>query len=276
MAWGLAYELKRVWKLRTRAGAARDPGLARVLSAAAGSPGARPSEGAANPTVRVLQRKPVSSDLMIVRTERPAGFSFEPGQHAKVTLGDESRDYSIASAPHEPHLEFFVEHRPGGAFTPRLWELGQDASLQLRGRAKGSFQLDPRTRHQVFVATVTGIAPFVSMLRDAMHRGRRELHFHVLHGSRHADELGYAEELRSLPRELVTYVPAVSQPQDPRNAGWTGATGRLDALVRRYLDEQGLGPDDATLYACGHPDMVATVRNELGARGYRVHAESYG
>ena len=76
----------------------------------------------------------------------------------------------------------------------------------------------------------------------------------------------------------MTYVPTVSRPTDPRNAGWTGRTGRVEAIVGPILDELGLGPADSIAYICGNPDMILAAEETLLARGYpeeQVHKELY-
>jgi ferredoxin-NADP reductase len=64
------------------------------------------------------------------------------------------------------------------------------------------------------VATVTGIAPFVSMLRWSLHQGDRRFRFRVLQGASYQDEFAYRGELEAAAREqprLLTYVPSVSR-----------------------------------------------------------------
>ena len=53
---------------------------------------------------RLLRRETVAEGTMAFRFERPSGFVHQAGQNALFKLGDESRTFSIASAPHEPEL----------------------------------------------------------------------------------------------------------------------------------------------------------------------------
>lgn len=258
----LTKRLARADRMRRRAVDVRDAELARVMRPI-------PKRGATG-AVRIRERRLLTDSLLVLKLDRPAGFDFVPGQHLKLDVGGARRKYTICSAPHEPWLELFVERRPGGAFTPRLFALPVGASVGVHP-ARGSFALSTRHRTHVMVATVTGVAPFVSMIRDARHRGD-DAAFHVLHGASHRDELGYAEELS----RAATYVPTVSRPEAPRNAGWTGATGRVHERLAAYLEEQGLGPDRAMIYACGHPGMVEAARAEAGRLGYPVRGEDYG
>jgi ferredoxin--NADP+ reductase len=66
----------------------------------------------------------------------------------------------------------------------------------------------------------------------------------------------------------VTYIPTVSRPGDPSNAGWTGRTGRVESIVAPVLDELGLTPENAIAYICGNPDMILSAEETLLGRGF--------
>ncbi len=235
---------------------------------------ADPGEGRAE--VRELRQ--VTDNLLIFKTSRPPDFDFTPGQAVKLGLGGVRRSYSIVSAPHEPFLEFFVELVPGGAMSARLAALRPGDVVELPPRPKGSFVLDMAVSRYLMIATVTGVNPFVSMLREQFHRGDGGRVFHLLQGASFQDEFGYRDELQALAAthaDTLIYRPTVSRPGEPRNAGWTGATGRVDELVGAYLPEAGLEPGTTTVYACGNPGMVDSVTARLGTLGFRVRSEPY-
>src|SRR6185369_11137236 len=77
----------------------------------------------------------------------------------------EERPYSIVSSPHEPFFEFFIELVPGGSITPRLWTLKLGSVIWVRRRTVGQLILNTAVTRHLMLATVTGIAPFVSILR---------------------------------------------------------------------------------------------------------------
>jgi ferredoxin-NADP reductase len=243
----------------------------------AGIFGLQDARGPTDAAPRVLERRDPTPELMVLRVSRPAGFVFEAGQHVKLGVAGVTHSYSIASAPDEPFLEFFVELVPGGRLTPRLWQLRPGDSVELGARAKGDFLLDRQADHHFMVATVTGIAPFVSILRhEARHHvtGRR---FYVLHGASYADELAYRNELETLSARVgfVTYVPAISRPGEPRNAGWTGETGRLPSIASKHAELFELESGRPRVYACGHPAMVAAIHAQLETANVPVATEAF-
>jgi ferredoxin/flavodoxin---NADP+ reductase len=131
----------------------------------------------------------------------------------------------------------------------------------------------PERTHHLLVSTVTGVAPYVSMVRTTRRRLAEDPSLPMPHvvliqaGSR-SEELSYLDELRAADAELpwLTYVPSVSRPwEDP---GWTGELGRAEDVVRKYADAHGVTPENAVTYLCGHPEMIATVRGIMRRRGF--------
>ena len=150
--------------------------------------------------------------------------------------------------------------------------------MTIRPRAKGLFVFKPVLPNQLLVATVTGVVPYISILRDYIHHGREGHHFYVLQGASYADEFTYLEELEDLARlhpDLITYVPTVSRPDEDRNSGWSGETGRVNNIAERYADEYGLAPSDTLVYACGHPGMIEDVKERMLPRGFKVEEERF-
>jgi len=230
--------------------------------------------------VGVLGRKDYTPDLWVMWIEKPEGFSFKPGQYCTIGVDGIERAYSIVSAPHEDSFELFLElvPPPDGVLTPKLYELEVGDSVTIRPRAKGLFTFKPDYPNHLLVATVTGIVPYMSYIRDYLHHDRQGHHFYVLLGASYVDEFTYDEELRRLSRErpdLVTFVPTVSRPAEERNAAWSGETGRVNRIVEKYIEKFGLQPDDTLVSACGHPAMIEDVKERLKPRGFQVEEERY-
>ncbi len=224
---------------------------------------------------RLIELERVGPDIGLLRIGKPTGLTFTAGQYLRLGLtGVRRAKFTIASAPHDPYLEVCVEAIPGGRLTPRLLALGPGAVLDVESSAKGSFVLDRAGSVHLMIATGTGIAPFRSMVRDALHRGLPGT-FVVLHGASFADHLPYRDELAALAASdtRLTYVPTVSRPDDPRNRGWTGATGRVDALAVEMLPTVA-GPGTRA-YACGLGAMVSAVTSALKANGLKVSSETF-
>lgn len=221
----------------------------------------------------LLEKIVFSPDLARFRFRPPDSFNFIAGQYATIAFEDGGelvqRAYSIASAPHEGYLEFFIELVAKGQLTPRLWKLKPGDDVLIRKRIVGDFVLDKRsgrTRH-LMLATVTGIAPFVSIIRTEKaerERGQESPHrFLIIHGASRSWEFGgYRKELDEIAREgWLRYIPTISRPwEDPK---WKGEVGRVEDVLRKHADRFGYDRKVATAYAVGHPQMIENVKGIL-------------
>jgi ferredoxin--NADP+ reductase len=225
----------------------------------------------------LIERRNVSTRLAVFRfmaTEHP---TFTAGQYATIGVvvdGDViERPYSIASSPYERFLEFFIELVPGGDLTPGLWGLELGSRILIRRRIVGQLTLAPTFKRHLMIATVTGIAPFVSILRTQQferERGKASAdRFLVIHGaSRVADFGPYRSELEKLSGSgWLTYVPTISRPWLEPN--WRGETGRVEDVIRKHADKSGSDHTNSVAYACGHPRMVTNVKNVLWRARFR-------
>ena len=227
-----------------------------------------------------MRREDLTPDILLMWIERPDPFTFKAGQYCTIGRDGVERAYSIVSAPHEPDLELFLElvPAPDGVLTPKLWELGPGDTVSIRPRAKGLFTMDASLSNQLLVATVTGIVPYVSFIRDYIHNGRDGHHFYVLQGASYHDEFAYDGELKKVAAErpgLLTFVPTVSRASESRNQEWKGETGRVNAVVEKYIERFQLTPEDTLVYACGHPGMIEDVKERLLPKGFRVQEERF-
>lgn len=165
-----------------------------------------------------------------------ARFVPDLDEHGHQKRGPVTHSYSIASAPFETreqgHLEFYVvlesdEEGQPGRLTESLFRLNppEDVGLTYVSRIVGDFTLDKRAagfRNVVMVGTGTGLAPFVSMIKQKDFEARNrpdDLRYTLIHANRTVAELGYNEELRAIEaahRIDFVYLPSVSRPS-PRD-----------------------------------------------------------
>lgn len=240
-------------------------------------------------SARILERRDISDDLWSFRVDPRGEFPYRAGQYA--TLGvitpekHHERPYSIVSAPHEEYLEFFFELVPHGQVTPRFHKTRVGDEITLRKVAKGNFTLDlsgKRFNH-FLIATVTGVAPFVSYVRSLQHEWKNakshgDHRLFILEGASRSWEMGYSDELEKVAGEVpwLTYIPTVSRPWEDEK--WGGETGRVDDLIRKYTDMWKLMPGDTKVYLCGHPNMIENTRGIVRRRGWEedaIQAEAY-
>jgi NAD(P)H-flavin reductase len=211
-------------------------------------------------------------------------FPFEPGQYATLGLvGHEGpklvqRPMSISSSADDlREYEFFIRLVHGGAFTPLLWERSVGDPINIKG-PKGKFLLQDDGRRGLFIASGTGLAPFMSMIETLRDRGQQR-DIVLLHGVSHAFDLAWREQLTKLAdggEFPLRYVGTISRPGG--SPDWSGRTGRVEAVVEDQMEEHGLTPQNATVYLCGNPDMITAVEEIATRRGFppeQVRKELY-
>lgn len=240
--------------------------------------------------IELVERIDFSDDLALFRFRADESIDFTPGQYATLGVHPDGmkrpllRTYSIASAPYEETLDFFIELVDEGQLTPQLWAVSTGDQIWMRKKIVGRFTLDTACRQHVFAATVTGVAPYVSILRDqiqALDAGRLDVPHDMLiiHGASHSWELGtYLDELSSTAEQYdwLTYVPTVSRPWDETD--WSGEVGRVEDILRKHADAAGFDRDSTAVYTCGHPQMIDKTQAILERAGFEsdhVHEEKY-
>ncbi|MCH7739237.1 MAG: hypothetical protein IIC93_03725 [Chloroflexi bacterium] len=230
-------------------------------------------------TATVTRRVDMTDDLFRIWFKSATEFTFKPGQYCTIGLEGIERPYSIASSPAEEDIELFIEAipRPIGQLTPLLHKLKVGDQVTIRPRAKGLFVFEPDYRNHVMVSTVTGVTPFISMLRAYYENPRGGDRFYILEGASYHDEFGYDDELIQMAadHEEVVFVPSVSRPDEDRNNNWRGATGRINTLVQHYLKEFDIPTEGTLIYACGHPGMIEDTRQRLNGTGYAFSEERF-
>ncbi len=225
----------------------------------------------------VIERKQVWADgLFTLEIKAPDVAEFEPGQFLQLGIeqpdGHLHRPYSVAS-PHGEVLDFFIVLVEGGRLTPHLWKMGVGDELDVSAKAAGSFTLShcPDASTLWLVATGTGLAPYIAMLRTETPWQRYEKIL-VVHGVRQGSDLCYQEELAAHQQQRpgrFTYIPVVSR-EDVDGA----LRGRITHCITNgsleSAADQELEPD-CCFMMCGNPDMLNETEQLLGKRGLKKH-----
>ena len=193
------------------------------------------------------------------------------------------RTYSIASSPlHREYLEFYVTLVPGGALTPRLFELKIGDRIWLSKSPSGNFTYDDSLvtegANLVLCTSGGGLAPLICMLVAHLNLipERRVV---LIHGVRHSWDLGYRSLLMTLQdlRPTFTYLPTISQPED-EIVPWMGELGGVQDVWREGAIEKAWAFRPAAghthVFLCGSPEMTDSMVELLEGEDFNVDTES--
>jgi ferredoxin--NADP+ reductase len=184
------------------------------------------------------------------------------------------RAYSIASSSKSKEfLEFYITLVHSGALTPRLFNLKIGDRVGVGQKFVGMFtmdRIDPE-KNVVLIATGTGVAPYMSMLRtDALNRKGK---IAVIHGAANSWDLGYSSELQLLQNfaSQFTYIPTITEPQKELTP-WQGQTAFIQDMWKAGIMEEKWSfkptPDDTHVFLCGNPRMIADMSEALETDGF--------
>jgi ferredoxin-NADP reductase len=251
-------------------------------------------------TARLVSKKCISEvaqcyhfDFVI---EGQESFPFSPGQFISAVAEDpngkqQTRAYSIASAPSGNHFELCVNRVEGGFFSNHLADLTDlepGGAIHVHG-PHGHFVLKEPVTDSILIATGTGIAPmrgFTQWLfpEDGPDRSNGK-EIWLVYGTRYETDIYYQAHFEALAQRKPNfhYLPTLSRSQE----SWTGLRGYVQDHMTRIIEERAakLGipvhqPEvnptllaselkfDVNTYICGLNFMVSAVRDRLTGFGW--------
>lgn len=197
-----------------------------------------------------------------LRLTGPDAITFKPGQYIQFQVPEyeqcpESvyRAYSIASAAYEPNgITLVITRAPGGLATTYIHEVLKEGDEVTFNGPYGDFHLRDSDREILLVATGSGLAPIMSILRQIAKEGitRKTT---LIFGARQEKNLFYLKEIQAL-KERIPGLEVFFTLSSPEEDRWEGERGRvtdvLEKIVRNGANKEA--------YLCGNPAMIeATV-----------------
>jgi len=290
-----------------------------------------PEKGTAFPPYRsgqyiALSRENCKLTKRIETAEGEKGYEYVMDDFGNIRRGKVTHSYSIASAPYETKAHGYLEFYVGlevvvlelpGRLTESLFQVDPkgDNKLHYVDKITGGFTLEERAvgmKNVVMVGTGTGVAPFVSMLKqlhyDALHGTASDARYTLFHANRTFAELGYHKELLAIEaaqRIDFAYVPSVSRPSPRDEKEERIGKGRANNILRMILrmppkedddpsrmgrnvtkavlplhhpKEEVLGrmdPAATVILTCGNPLVMDDVKFIAGANNYRFEKEDW-
>ncbi len=185
-----------------------------------------------------------------VRFDSALGGPFPVGSYVQFMIaGKIPRAYSVAES--DDQTATFIISFSGMGVGARFFAEAPVGTEVLGYGPYDDFPYQAKTqRYKIFLATGTGVAPFVKMVQLAI---KERVPSALLLGSPEEKDLPYHEyfnQLESKNSKLFVYYPVLSRP--PRN--WEGGTGYITSYVPEFIQEAPLQNWD--MYICGVPAMI--------------------
>jgi ferredoxin--NADP+ reductase len=231
---------------------------------------------------RVLGVHHWNDSVFTLTTTRSPSFSFRPGHFVMIGLEVDGmpvlRAYSIVSAPDDHHLEFYSIKVPDGPLTSRLKDVTAGSTVLVGRKPTGTLVLETLRpgKRLYLLATGTGLAPFMSIVRDSRTYDAFEQVI-LVHGVRRVSDLGYRaylqEQLPLHPRvgaavvRQFRYYPAVTREPFCTSGRLTGLLE--SARITIDLGLPALDSEQDRVMLCGSADMLRDLSTILERRGFR-------
>jgi len=203
-----------------------------------------PEKPGAIQTVELLQRRWLTRNAFEIELTRPPSFEFKPGQTIRFIHESLERYYSLLSTPDDSNLALCVCHLPQGNFSPLLANAEIGIQLNLTG-PHGYFTFKSSSRKPVFIATGTGIAPFVSFARSGI------TDFTLLHQAISADELYFKSYFQKITPKYFSCLPVTPGKESSSSKLYHG---KISECIRKNLH-----PGSYDFYLCGEREMIREV-----------------
>ena len=227
---------------------------------------------------RLLDRHEVAEQTMTFFFEKPADWTFKPGQFVDLTVLNppetdaegNTRGFSIASAPEEGDLMFATRMRDT-ACKRVLHSMPIGTEVKIEGPFVNLTLHNNVKRPAILLAGGIGITPFRSMVVHAA-KARLQHNIVLFYSNRTPEAASFLTELKALERENPNYrfVPTMTNMEDSHSP-WDGERSLINyELIAKHLKPLAspafyeAGP---IYYIAGPPRMVVGIRSVLTNSG---------
>jgi len=211
--------------------------------------------------ITVTEVEHYTDRLFRIRTERPRSFRFTAGEFTMIGLPDTNitRAYSFTSGPGDDYIEFYSIKVDDGPLTSALQHIKVGDSLEVAERTTGTLTLAniELGGNLWLFATGTGIAPFVSILRDPDTYDNFWTVNVAWSVRTNGELLAYHDFLQEMLNGVHNYYPTVTQE--------TPVTGVLSGRIQEHIANDNywkfIRPDSDKVMLCGSMDFNTDMKN---------------
>lgn len=211
----------------------------------------------------------ITHNVLQIQTERPAGYSFDPGQACELAIDqpewkEEKRPFTFTGLPDDGYLQFTIKVYPDhDGVTDQLQTLEQGDTLLISDAWGAIAYKGPG----VFLAGGAGVTPFIAILKDLAGKGKLDGNKLIFGNKREKDIILKSDFEKWLGKKFINIF------SEERSSNHTH--GVID---KQYIKDQ-VADLDKKFYVCGPPPMMDSVVNalkELNVSKENIITEDFG
>ena len=183
------------------------------------------------------------------KTTRSQSFKFNAGEFAMCGLTIDGkkviRAYSVVSPPWADELEFLSIKIADGQLTSKLQHIQVGDEVIMNPKSTGTLRNDALNKggNLYLLATGTGLAPFMSLIRDVDTLETWD-NIHIVHSVRSRDDLAYydllstgfqGDDLEEMVKPVLNYIPIVTGEGGKRITAQLGDTLQIDPTKDKIM-----------------------------------------
>ena len=210
--------------------------------------------------LQVTEVQHYTDKLFRIRTERPRSYRFTAGEFVMIGLEDApNRAYSITSGPYDDYLEFYSIKVPDGPLTSKLQHIKVGETIKVGDKPTGTLILANLELggHLVLMASGTGIAPFISLLREPETYDLFDNITVTWTTRTHAEQDCYRDFLNEMPVEYISTIT-----QEP---------AELQGRIQKFMEDGTVtidNPAEQRIMLCGSMDFNNELKQHFNSLGF--------
>jgi len=221
---------------------------------------------------KVVKRKDLNKDVVLLSLTAPKEFSFKAGQFVTLKIEKEGekklKSYSILNSPSDKErIDLCIKIVDGGFASEIFRNVKEGDSFEVKGPF-GHFFFNEEDENDEFwfLGGGTGVSPFCSMIKEYLPE-MPDKRFTLIFSVKNKDELFLDKEFKELQNKFNNFTYILTLTRDK----WEGATGRVQEHLPKDLKNK-------TFYICGLKELVLETKELLlkcGVNSENVKFERY-
>jgi len=221
-------------------------------------------------TAVITKKKTIAQDTYWIKLEPQDAevIEFDPGQFVTLIVAPNiRRSYSIASLPGNKDFGLIGDTVAGGPGSKFFLNSKVGDKVEYIGPI-GRFTYKESSNPAYFLATGTGLVPFMSMIKHALTKNKSKGVMKLFVGFRHQEQVFSKEYFEKLDKEFSNFEFILTLTKPDKD--WKGLTGRITKYYEKELENA-----DIDAYICGSKKMVEDVEKRLIKAGVKKESILY-